>query len=233
PKTTSAFSIVKGSKEIRIPTKARKVADVSGAGDTVISTLTYALTAGASIEEAAYIANYAGGLVCEEVGIVPIESDKLFSVLRDLKLIRYELKQKSKKVVFTNGCFDVLHAGHVDYLAKAKECGDILIVGLNSDSSVREIKGKNRPIVTELERAFILTNLKSVDFVILFGEPTPKELIDELIPDVLIKGADWAIENIVGREIVEANGGSVQTIKFVTQQSTTNIIEKVLAIYNE
>jgi len=153
--------------------------------------------------------------------------------LKELKEIRKDLKQKNKTVVFTNGCFDVLHAGHVDYLAKAKECGDILIVGLNSDSSVKEIKGKNRPIVTELERAFILSNLKSVDYVVLFNEPTPKELISEIIPDVLIKGADWAIENIVGRDIVEENGGSVQTIEFITQQSTTNIIEKVLAIYNE
>jgi rfaE bifunctional protein nucleotidyltransferase chain/domain len=153
--------------------------------------------------------------------------------LKKLKEIRKELKQKNKKVVFTNGCFDVLHAGHVDYLAKAKECGDILIVGLNSDSSVKEIKGEKRPIVTELERAFILNNLKSVDFVVLFNEPTPKELISEIIPDVLIKGADWSIENIVGRDIVEENGGSVQTIEFITQQSTTNIIEKVLAIYNE
>ena len=153
--------------------------------------------------------------------------------LNDLKDIRKELKQKNKKVVFTNGCFDVLHAGHVDYLAKAKKCGDVLIVGLNSDSSVKEIKGKKRPIVTELERAFILRNLKSVDYVVLFSDPTPIALISEIIPDVLVKGADWSIEKIVGRDIVEQNGGSVQTIEFITQQSTTNIIEKVLAIYNE
>ena len=150
-----------------------------------------------------------------------------------LKEIRKELKQKNKLVVFTNGCFDVLHAGHVDYLAKAKECGDILIVGLNSDSSVRLVKGEKRPIVNELERAFILKNLKSVEYVVLFSDPTPIGLIEELLPDVLVKGADWAIENIVGRDIVEKNGGSVRAIKFITQQSTTNIIEKVLAIYNE
>ena len=153
--------------------------------------------------------------------------------LNDLKNIRKDLKQKNKKVVFTNGCFDVLHAGHVDYLAKAKKCGDVLIVGLNSDSSVKEIKGKKRPIVTELERAFILSNLKSVDYVVLFNDPTPIALISEIIPDVLVKGADWSIENIVGRDVVEKNGGSVQTIEFITQQSTTNIIEKVLASYND
>ena len=151
----------------------------------------------------------------------------------DLLEIRSNLKQNNKKVVFTNGCFDVIHAGHVDYLSKAKECGDVLILGLNSDSSVKEIKGKKRPIVPELERAFILANLKSVDYVVLFNELTPKELIDQIIPDVLVKGADWNIESIVGRDVVEKNGGTVKTIKFITSQSTTNIIQKVIALYNE
>lgn len=153
--------------------------------------------------------------------------------LDELLDIRKILKQNNKKVVFTNGCFDILHAGHVDYLIKAKECGDILIVGLNSDRSVREIKGEKRPIVTQEERAFILNNLKCVDYVVLFDDPTPKELIDKIIPDVLIKGGDWAIENIVGRDVVEANGGEVKNIQFVTSQSTTNIIKKVLDTYNE
>lgn len=153
--------------------------------------------------------------------------------INSLKEIRKNLKQSNKIVVFTNGCFDVLHAGHVDYLAKAKECGDVLILGLNSDSSVKEIKGNKRPIVPQIERAFILKNLKSVDYVVLFDEPTPKNLIEELIPDVLVKGADWDINSIVGREIVEKNGGTVKTIKFITQQSTTNIIQKVIALYNE
>lgn len=153
--------------------------------------------------------------------------------LDELIEIRKELKQKNKKVVFTNGCFDILHAGHVDYLTKAKECGDILIIGLNSDKSVREIKGEKRPIVSQEERAFILNNLKCVDYVVLFDDPTPKELIDKIIPDVLIKGGDWAIENIVGRDVVEANGGEVKNIQFVTSQSTTNIIKKVLDTYNE
>jgi D-glycero-beta-D-manno-heptose 1-phosphate adenylyltransferase len=154
-------------------------------------------------------------------------------VLEELVKIRESLKQKGKKVVFTNGCFDILHAGHVDYLIKAKECGDILIVGLNSDHSIREIKGNNRPIVNETERAFILDNLKPVDYVVLFNEPTPQKLIESIIPDVLVKGADWNIENIVGRDIVENNGGEVKTIEFVNSQSTTNIIKKVIDIYNE
>ena len=153
--------------------------------------------------------------------------------LEELLEIRKTLKQNKQKVVFTNGCFDILHAGHVDYLVKAKECGDILIVGLNGDSSVRNIKGKNRPIVTETERAFVLNNLKPVDYVVLFDEPTPQKLIETLIPDILVKGADWSIENIVGRDVVERNGGEVKTIKFVTEQSTTNIIQKVIDTYNE
>ena len=159
-------------------------------------------------------------------------NDIALTKISELVGIRKALKQKSKKVVFTNGCFDIIHAGHVDYLSKAKACGDILIVGLNSDSSVREIKGENRPIVSENERAFILSQLKPVDYVVLFNEPTPLQLIEQLIPDVLVKGADWAKENIVGREIVESNGGEVITINFITDQSTTNIIERVLATYN-
>lgn len=147
--------------------------------------------------------------------------------------IRKNLKLQNKKVVFTNGCFDIVHSGHVDYLNKAKDLGDILVIGLNSDRSVREIKGEKRPIVNQEERAFVLKNLKCVDYVILFDEPTPKEIIDKIIPDILIKGGDWAIENIVGREVVEANGGEVKTIQFVTFQSTTNIIKKVLETYNE
>lgn len=142
--------------------------------------------------------------------------------------IRLDLKKQGKKVVFTNGCFDILHAGHVDYLNKAKAAGDVLIVGLNSDSSIRRIKGELRPVVKQEERAFILGNLKAVDYVVFFDEDTPAEIIDYLIPDVLVKGADWAIDKIVGRETVEKNGGEVKTIDFVTNQSTTNIINIIL-----
>jgi len=141
--------------------------------------------------------------------------------------IRKKLKEEGKKVVFTNGCFDILHAGHVDYLSKAKNEGDILIVALNSDNSVKRIKGSSRPIINEIERAFILNSLEAVDYVTLFEEDTPKEIINQLIPDVLVKGADWSIENIVGREIVEKNGGEVKSIKFESDQSTSKIIRKI------
>ncbi len=153
------------------------------------------------------------------------------SNLEELLKIRWQLKQEGKKVVFTNGCFDILHAGHVDYLIKAKSFGDVLIVGLNSDESIKKIKGENRPIIPEQERAFILYNLKPVDYVILFDEETPAELIEKLIPDYLVKGSDWNIDNIVGKDVVEKNGGEVKTVDFIHQQSTSNIIKIILEKY--
>jgi D-beta-D-heptose 7-phosphate kinase/D-beta-D-heptose 1-phosphate adenosyltransferase len=149
----------------------------------------------------------------------------------ELVAIRKELKANGRKVVFTNGCFDIIHSGHVDYLTKAKMMGDVLFVGINSDSSIKRIKGNKRPILDENERAFIVAGLKAVDYVTLFDEDTPKELIEAIVPDALVKGADWAIENIIGRDVVEANGGRVETIKFVNKQSTSNIINMILSKY--
>lgn len=151
--------------------------------------------------------------------------------LSEIVKIRKTLKDENRKVVFTNGCFDLIHAGHVDYLAKAKACGDILIVALNTDNSMRRIKGEKRPLVNQDERAFVMSNLKPVDFVLLFDEDTPFEIIKAIIPDVLIKGGDWSIENIVGREVVESNGGEVKSIEFVSQQSTSKIIQTILDRY--
>lgn len=148
--------------------------------------------------------------------------------LKEIKEIRQQLKDQNKKVVFTNGCFDLIHAGHVDYLSKAKALGDVMIVGLNSDSSVMRIKGSKRPILNETERGFIISNLKPVDYVVLFDEDTPKLLIEELLPDILVKGADWEIENIVGKDVVIANGGEVKTIDFVNDQSTSKIIQIIV-----
>jgi rfaE bifunctional protein nucleotidyltransferase chain/domain len=145
--------------------------------------------------------------------------------------IRHELKRLGKKLVFTNGCFDLLHSGHVDYLNKAKELGDYLLVGLNSDFSVKKIKGENRPIINEMERAVLLDNLKCVDYVTFFDENTPEQLISSLIPDILVKGADWTLDKIVGREIVLANGGEVKTIKFFCDQSTSKIINVIIERY--
>ncbi len=148
--------------------------------------------------------------------------------VEEMRKIRQQLKDQNKKVVFTNGCFDLIHEGHVDYLSKAKVFGDVLVVGLNSDASVMKIKGSKRPILKETERSFIISNLKPVDYVVLFDEDTPKLLIEELLPDVLVKGADWAIENIVGKDVVLANGGEVKTIEFVNDQSTSRIIKIIV-----
>ena len=151
----------------------------------------------------------------------------------EIKKIRTQLKSKGKKVVFTNGVFDLIHSGHVDYLVKAKEMGDVLILALNSDSSVKRIKGNKRPILEQNERAFIVSNLKPVDYVTFFEEDTPAEIISDLIPDVLVKGADWAIDKIVGREVVEASGGEVKNIKFINEQSTSNIIKIIKERYKD
>lgn len=147
--------------------------------------------------------------------------------------IRKELKEKNKKIVFTNGCFDILHAGHVDYLNKAKLLGDVLLVALNSDSSIRRIKGPKRPIVNQEERAFIMSNLKCVDYVTFFDEDTPAEIIARIVPDILVKGADWNIDKIIGKDLVEANGGEVKTIEFINFQSTSKIIETIIERYKD
>ena len=139
-----------------------------------------------------------------------------------------QLKKAGKTVVFTNGCFDILHRGHVDYLSKARALGDILIVGVNTDASVRRLKGDNRPIVQEDDRAAVLAALRVVDYVCLFDEDTPYELIRALVPDILVKGADWSVGDIVGKDIVEAAGGTVHTIEFLPNRSTTNIIQKIV-----
>jgi len=153
---------------------------------------------------------------------------KAIKTLEEMKEIRQQLKDQNKKLVFTNGCFDIIHAGHVDYLSKAKALGDAMIVGLNSDVSVSRIKGSKRPILNQSERGFIISNLKPVDYVVLFDEDTPKQLIEELLPDILVKGADWEIENIVGKDTVLANGGEVKTIEFVDDQSTSKIIQIIV-----
>lgn len=142
--------------------------------------------------------------------------------------IRRQLKKSGKRVVFTNGCFDLIHRGHVDYLSKAKALGDVLVVGVNTDSSIQRLnKGPGRPIVEEGDRAAVMAALVPVDYVCLFDEDTPYELIKSLVPDVLVKGADWSVNDVVGKDIVESAGGSVQTIEFLPNRSTSKIIQKI------
>jgi D-beta-D-heptose 7-phosphate kinase/D-beta-D-heptose 1-phosphate adenosyltransferase len=152
---------------------------------------------------------------------------KTLLTLEEFLEIRKQLKAEGKKLVFTNGVFDIIHRGHIDYLNRAKALGDYLVVALNSDDSVRRLKGEGRPINKLEDRAFVIANLKAVDFVVSFNEDTPFEIISAIIPDVLVKGGDWSIENIVGRDIVEANGGKVYSLPYVENYSTTNIINKM------
>ncbi|MBI4428339.1 MAG: D-glycero-beta-D-manno-heptose 1-phosphate adenylyltransferase [Ignavibacteriales bacterium] len=149
------------------------------------------------------------------------------TTLEELVRIRLEMRKSGKSVVFTNGCFDLLHRGHVEYLSNAKALGDVLIVGVNSDASVKRIKGEGRPIVDAEDRMHVLAALASVDYVCTFDEDIPQRIIAQLVPDILVKGADWPLDKVVGREVVEAAGGSVKTIEFLPHRSTTRIIEKI------
>jgi rfaE bifunctional protein nucleotidyltransferase chain/domain len=144
-----------------------------------------------------------------------------------LEKIRAELKNRGKRVVFTNGCFDIIHRGHIEYLAKAKKLGDILIIGINSDKSVRRLKGAGRPVVKMPDRAIVLAHLDMVDYVVEFGTKTPKALITKLLPDILVKGGDYSPENIVGASEVKSIGGKVVTIPLVKGRSTTGMISKI------
>lgn len=153
----------------------------------------------------------------------------MMSKIKDLKIlarILFALRSKGKKIVFTNGCFDILHVGHVDYLSKARRLGDVLVVGLNSDSSVKKIKGKGRPINKESDRAKVLSSLYFVDYITSFNETTPENLIKKVRPDILVKGGDWKIEDIVGGSFVRSYGGKIKSIPFVKGYSTTSIIER-------
>lgn len=146
---------------------------------------------------------------------------------QDFKAIRTKIKSENKKLVFTNGCFDILHKGHITYLNEAKNLGDVLIIGVNSDASVKKLKGDDRPVTNEQDRMFALDNLKAVDYVILFTEDTPYNLIKEIQPDVLVKGGDWKAHDIVGSDIVLNNGGEVKSLNFVNGYSTSSILEKI------
>jgi D-beta-D-heptose 7-phosphate kinase/D-beta-D-heptose 1-phosphate adenosyltransferase len=151
----------------------------------------------------------------------------------DLRRIVEDLKTKGKRIVFTNGCFDLLHVGHIRYLEKAKTLGDVLVVGVNSDRSVRGLKGPHRPILPEEERAEILSGLESVNYITVFDEPTPLELISSLQPHILVKGGDWTKETTVGKEVVERLGGEVVILPFIEGSSTSNLIETILKRYEK
>jgi len=156
---------------------------------------------------------------------------KPFLTLEELLSVLKPLRKEGKKIVFTNGCFDIIHAGHVHYLNECKKLGDILVVGLNSDGSIKRLKGDKRPILPLEMRAYVLANLKPVDFVVPFEEDTPYNLIRAIKPDVLVKGGDWEVDNIVGKDVVESYGGKVLTIPFKFDISTTKIVERIKELY--
>lgn len=233
-RSEKGMSYVAGDKELDIPTEAREVYDVSGAGDTVVATLAAALAADMEVDDAIKLANKAAGIVVGKMGTSPVLFDDLQAelVAGNLtgKILDREqvgdlmklLRMQNRKVVFTNGCFDILHKGHVVYLEKAKRLGDVLVVGLNTDASVRRLKGESRPINPQEARAAVMAALESVDYVVMFDEDTPADLIRDVMPDVLVKGGDYKIEDIVGRE----NAGQTVTIPFEEGFSTTNIINR-------
>ena len=232
-----------GEPMLRIPTEAREVFDVSGAGDTVVAALAYKLGVGASMEDASRFANVAAGLVVGKIGTATVtkeeiqffqahghnEIDRKIRSRNEIASLAAFLKENGKKIVFTNGCFDILHAGHVRLLAQAAAFGDVLIVGLNTDRSVGELKGSGRPINNEHDRSAMLAGLQSVDFVCLFDESTPLELIELIQPDVLVKGGDYNPEDVVGGEMVIAWGGSVEIVELLEGRSTSNTIERLRA----
>jgi len=230
------------AKPVDIPTQAKEVFDVTGAGDTVVSVLAMALAVGFNPEDSAWLSNMAASIVVGKVGTAVVTLNEINEYLQEemlrtahtvlkleeLKKIVSLAKGTGKTVVFTNGCFDLIHGGHIEFLQKAREKGDLLVVGLNSDRSVKSIKGEGRPIKSEKERANIISALRYVDYITIFDESTPADLIREVRPDILVKGDDYAIDEVVGREIVEGYGAKVELIPVVQGLSTTNIVEKIL-----
>ncbi len=222
----------------RFATVAQEVFDVTGAGDTVIASIAFALSAGLSIEETARFSNLAAGVVVGKVGSATVTLDEIeiyesklhqsnsdahIKSFEDIDRIVKHAKEQGQRVVFTNGCFDILHVGHVKYLQEAKSFGDILIVGLNSDASVRELKGPTRPVNVEDDRAYILAALDAVDYVVKFSEDTPHDLIKMIAPDVLVKGGDYEGKKVVGTEFSKV----LKLVDFVDGKSTTKTIEKI------
>ncbi len=226
-----------GEEFIKIPTIAKEVFDVTGAGDTVLASLGYYLSKSDNIQEAMHFANAAAAVVVGKVGSATAtlseikEYEKKLDNSVDYKIANFEqiekiatdLRQSGKKIVFTNGCFDILHLGHVKYLQKARSLGDKLIVGVNSNASVSRLKGSLRPVNDQYDRAYLLASLEVVDFVVVFEEDTPYNLIKRVQPDILVKGADYRGKEVVGSDIAK----EVHLIDFVEGRSTTSIIERI------
>ncbi|MBN3562413.1 bifunctional D-glycero-beta-D-manno-heptose-7-phosphate kinase/D-glycero-beta-D-manno-heptose 1-phosphate adenylyltransferase HldE [Aliamphritea spongicola] len=229
-----------GQGEVHFPARAREVFDVTGAGDTVISTLASALAAGEPLEVATGLANMAASIVVGKLGTAAISAPELRrtvnrelgaerGVVSDEQLLVAldDARASGEKIVFTNGCFDILHAGHVGYLKQARAQGDRLVLAINDDDSVKRLKGEGRPINPVERRKAVLAGLEAVDWVVSFNEDTPERLLEQVRPDVLVKGGDYGIEGVVGGEFVRSYGGEVKVLSFLDNCSTTAIVEKI------
>jgi D-beta-D-heptose 7-phosphate kinase/D-beta-D-heptose 1-phosphate adenosyltransferase len=251
PKGMLLLSRAPDAEPLWIPALAKEVYDVSGAGDTVIAVTAACLACGLDIRDAATIANTAAGIVVGKLGTQPVlkteleealqsnqarsqdgQSRKILGVQAAIHQVR-SWQASGKSVVFTNGCFDLLHPGHIHILHEARALGDRLVVGLNSDASVRRLKGPSRPILGERDRAALLSALADVDAVVLFPEDTPIDLITRLKPDILVKGDDYRIDQVVGRQVVESYGGKVMLVPLLRGYSTTGIANRIQAANGE
>jgi len=237
--TMSEQGIALYDNELRIhPTITKEVFDVTGAGDTVLASLGFSLACNSDIDDAVQFSNLAAGVVVSKIGsstatfseIIELESsrhnsssDEHIKSLDEIILLCSELKERNKKIVFTNGCFDLLHIGHVKYLEAAKNLGDVLILGLNSDRSVAKLKGNGRPINSQIDRAYILAALEVVDYVVIFDDDTPYKLIKSIKPHILVKGADYKGKKVVGEDIAE----ELILVEFIKNKSSTQVINKI------
>jgi D-beta-D-heptose 7-phosphate kinase/D-beta-D-heptose 1-phosphate adenosyltransferase len=240
-KQGAVFVQANDPRAVHVPTVAREVYDVTGAGDMMLAALAAARANGLDWTNSVRFANAAAGLEVEIFGVAPIPVEKIHDDLltqqtaqlgkpRTLVEVMVQVKaarKASKTIVFTNGCFDVLHAGHVSLLQRCADLGDMLILGINDDHSVRELKGEGRPVNNQNHRAHVLNALGCVDSVVLFNEDTPIKLIEAIKPDVLVKGGDYSVETVVGHELVEDSGGKVVILDLIDGLSTTNTIEKM------
>lgn len=229
-----------GQEELHLPARAREVFDVTGAGDTVIGVLAAAVAAGAQLSQAVTLANIAASIVVGKLGTAVVSTPELRRAvqqdqgsergamsLEQLQVAVADARSHGERLVFTNGCFDIIHAGHVTYLEQARELGDRLVVAINSDDSVQRLKGRGRPINPLDRRMAVLAGLEAVDWVVCFSQDTPREMLRTLQPDVLVKGGDYSREAVVGWDIVEGYGGEVRVLDFLDNVSTSAIVSKI------
>ncbi len=230
-----------GERPRHLKARRRAVYDITGAGDAVIATVAFAWGGGLSPRQAAWLGNLAGGIAVEKPGVTPVSHSEMAHELRhmtgrfcpkilplaEVAAVCRDHQRRGERIVLTNGCFDLLHYGHVQYLQQAREQGDRLVVAINGDASVRKLKGPTRPVIEQSQRAAMLAALSCVDYVVVFDEPTPHRVLEAVRPDLLVKGGTYRIDEVVGREVVEGYGGQVAVLGLVEGLSTTRIVEKI------